>query len=164
MDLQPLANREEANTCNPTSSASQEVLREMEETKKTENVLIRLSIIIPYSGFVSSGQTFGFFVLQASKAKIKRPKSEYYIGVIVHRIRQSENKTDEVGYFRKARKFGRTKQTSYTVRRYHLILTNVSLKSLLCSLYYLCSPVICSVVCLYLSHAGTGVVQKQLNV
>ena len=37
------------------------------------------------------------------------------MGVTIHRIRQNENKMDEVGFFPKARKFGRTKQTRYTV-------------------------------------------------
>ena len=37
------------------------------------------------------------------------------MGVTVHRIRQNENKTDEVGFSSKARKSGRTKQTRYTV-------------------------------------------------
>ena len=71
-------------------------------------VSLLFSASLPYGGFVSSDQTFGFFLLQASKTKIKRTKSEYYLGVTVHRIRQNENKTDEVGFFSKARKFGHT--------------------------------------------------------
>ena len=35
------------------------------------------------------------------------------MGMIIHRIRQNENKTHKVGFSPKARKFGRMKQTRY---------------------------------------------------
>ena len=59
---------------------------------------------------------FSFSKLQ--KQKLNARSRSIRVGVTVHRICQNENKTDEARFSSKARKFGHTKQTCYTVCRF----------------------------------------------
>ena len=66
-------------------------------------------------GFVSPGQAFGFLFSKLQKQRLNARSRSIRVGVTVHCIHQNKNKTDKVGFSPKARKFGHTKQTCYTV-------------------------------------------------